>query len=242
MRSRYSLLTALALVAAVSRPVAAQDDIKDFIAWAAMMSTPYGGLPPVVTPAMSGSTLARAGNVLELRYGHWSFGGEDDAINIGGIGGRFGRLGLLVGYEGCSGCDGALIGSIDYDATVVSQMLTGNGASSLFTVGMRPMLGIGRTLGDGDGATSLSGTVDVPFAVSVPVGKTARMVPFISPGAGFGSVRSGDESETGTRASIAFGAGLVDLAPGLALNLSWRKIFLDGAPTTIGLGLTLGAH
>lgn len=50
MKSRFSLIAALVLVAAVSRPVAAQDGIKDFVAWAAMMSTPYGGLPPVVTP------------------------------------------------------------------------------------------------------------------------------------------------------------------------------------------------
>ena len=242
MKARYTLIAALGLVAIANRPAAAQDDFKKFAAWAAMMSTPYGSLPPVVTSAMAGSTQGRTGNTFELRYGHWSFGEESDAINIGGIGGRFGRLGLVFGYEGCHDCDGNLIGGIDYDAPILSQMLTGNGASSLFTVGMRPALGIGRTTGGGDGATSFSGTVDVPFAVSVPVGRTARMVPFISPGAGFGSVRSGNESETGTRASLAFGAGVVDLAPGLALNLSWRKIFLEGAPTTIGLGLTLGGR
>jgi hypothetical protein len=241
MKLRYRLLAMLGLVAAISRPAAAQD-FKDFIAWAAMMSTPYGGLPPVVTPAMAGSTHARNGNVFELRYGHWSFGSQDDAINAGGVGARFGRLGVILGYEGCSGCDGGLIGGVDYDATVASQMLTGNGASSLFTVGLRPALGLGHTLGGGGSATTISGTLDVPIAISVPVGKTARMVPFISPGGGFGSVRSGSDTETGTRASLAFGAGIVDLAPGLALNLSWRKIFLEGAPMTIGLGLTLGAH
>jgi hypothetical protein len=239
MKARFALIGALGLAAAVSRPAAAQD-IKDFVAWAAMMSTPYGGLPPVVTPAMSGSTLGRKGTVFELRYGHWALGDEDPGIHIGGIGARFGRLGVVLGYEGCSGCDGNVIGGVDYDATIVSQTLTGNGASSLFTVGMRPAFGIGHSVGGPGGAAELSGTVDIPIAVSVPIGKTARMVPFISPGGGFGSVRSGDDSETGTRASLAFGAGLVDLAPGLSLNLSWRKIFLESAPMTIGLGLTLG--
>jgi hypothetical protein len=239
MNVRHTMVAALALVAVIGRPAGAQD-IKDFVAWAAMMSTPYGSLPPVVTPAMSGSTHSRLGPVFELRYGHWSFGDESDAINTGGVGVRFGNVGLLVGYEGCSGCDGSLIGGVDYDATIVSQMLTGNGASSLFTVGMRPALGIGEELGSGHRVTAISGTVDIPVAVSVPVGKTARMVPFISPGAGFGSVRGDGDSETGTRGSLAFGVGLVDLSPGLALNLSWRKIFLEGAPTTIGLGLSFG--
>ena len=50
--------------------------------------------------------------------------------------------------------------------------------------------------------------------------------------------RGGGDSESGTRASIAFGAALVDLAPGIGLNLSWRKILLEDAPTTIGVGLT----
>jgi hypothetical protein len=237
VKARHRLLAAFALIAATGGPAAAQD-FKDFVAWAAMVSTPYGSLPPIVTPAMSGST--RPGPVIELRYGRWSRF-ADPSINSAGLGARFGRLGVVLGYEGCSGCDGNLIGGVDYDATILSQVLTANGASSLFTVGMRPALGFGRSVGNGAGVAALSGTVDIPIAVSVLVGKKVRMVPFVSPGGGFGSARAGaTDRETGTRASLAFGAGLVDLSPGVTLNLSWRKIFLEGAPTTIGLGLSFG--
>lgn len=240
MTMRARALVVLGLVALVSRPAAAQS-IKDFVAWLAMMSTPYGALPPVVTPAMTGhQPKAGSGSVFELRYGHYAFDGSSDAVHSGGIGARFGRVGVIVGYEGCSGCGGDIMGGVDYDATLVSQTLTGNGASSYFTVGLRPAAGFGRTTGSGRGTSLFSGTVDVPFAVAVPVGKSARVVPFVSPGFGFGSARGGGDSETGTRGSIAFGAGVVDLSPGLALNLSWRKIFLQDAPTTIGVGLTLG--
>ena len=243
MKSRARILIALGLMAVAGRPAAAQNSLKDFVAWAAMMSTPYGALPPVVTPAMSGhsaSTRQAGGgssNVFELRYGHWAFEGENDGVHAGGIGARFGQVGVIVGYEGCNGCGGNIIGGADYDATLVSQQLTSGGASSLFTVGLRPAIGFGHTT-DGPGVSQVSGAVDVPFAVAVPVGATARVVPFLAPGFGFGSVRGGGDSETGTRGSIAFGVGVVDLSPGLALNLSWRQVFLDHGPMTIGLGMT----
>jgi hypothetical protein len=126
----------------------------------------------------------------------------------------------------------------DYEGVVVQQLLTGNGARSLFTLGLRPSIGFGRSLGSGPDVSSISAAVDVPFSVAVPVGTTARMVPFIAPGFGVGALRGGGESESGTRGSIAFGAALVDLSPGLGINLSWRKVFLDQAPTTIGVALT----
>jgi hypothetical protein len=236
MRSRTTLACALALVAAVARPAAAQD-IHAFVAWAAMMSTPYGSLPPAVTRAMAGGT-ATGGSSFELRYGHWAFDGESDAVHIGGIGARVGKVGFVVGYEGCSGCDGGIIGGVDYEAVLLKQTLAAENAHSLFTLGLRPALGLGHTLGGGGSATAITATLDAPIAVSVPVGKTAKMVPYVSPGFGVGAVRSGDESESGTRGALAFGVGLVDLAPGLGLNLGWRKIFLQDAPMTIGLGLT----
>jgi hypothetical protein len=231
-------LVAVGLVAGMARPARAQD-IHDFAAWLAMMSTPYGTLPPVVTRTMAGQSSGNAtGNAFELRYGHFTFDNAADAVHIGGVGARFGAVGLVAGYEGCSGCDGGMMIGADYEGVVVQQLLTGNGARSLFILGLRPSVGFGRSLGDGPDVSSISAAVDVPFSVAVPVGTTARMVPFVAPGFGVGALRGGGESESGTRGSIAFGAALVDLAPGLGINLSWRKVFLEGAPTTIGVALT----
>jgi hypothetical protein len=239
MRSRVSILLAFVLLVGTTRPARAQD-IHDFAAWLAMMSTPYGTLPPVVTRRMAGQSAGVAPrSSFELRYGHFAFEGDNDAVHIGGVGARFGAVGVIVGYEGCSGCDGGLLLGADYEATLHHQLLTGNGASSLFTVGLRPAVGFGRSLGSGADVSSISATLDVPLSVSVPVGSSARVVPFISPGFGVGALRGGGESESGTRGSLAFGAGLVDLAPGFSLNLSWRKVFLQSAPMTIGLGLSL---
>ena len=238
MRLRVDVVVAAALVAIVARPARAQN-VHDFAAWLAMMSTPYGSLPPLVTRRMAGqSTGIAAPSSFELRYGHFAFDNSSDAAHVGGVGARFGALGLVVGYEGCSGCSGSLMAGADYEGIVVQQLLTGNGARSLFTLGLRPSVGFGRSLGDGPDVSSISAAVDVPISVAVPVGRTARMVPFVAPGFWVGALRGGGESESGTRGSIGFGAALVDLAPGLGLNLSWRKVFLEQAPTTIGIALT----
>jgi hypothetical protein len=240
MRLRLNLALALCLLAATSQPLAAQS-LHDYVAWLAMMSTPYGALPPLVTRAMAGPAAGvTGGRSFDLQYGHFSFGEGSDAVNTGGVGARFGRLGVLVGYEGCSGCDGALLVDADYEAVLVRQTLTGDGTNSLFTIGLRPEVGLGRSLTDGSASasTTISATLDLPIAVSVPVGKTAKMVPFMSPGFGVGAVRAGDDSDSGTRASLGFGAGLVDLSPGMSLTVSWRKIFLKDAPMTIGIGLS----
>lgn len=238
MKSIVTGLLALGLVAGLARPAEAQS-IHDFAAWLAMMSTPYGSLPPVVTRAMAGqSSGIRRESSFELRYGHFAFEPENDAVDIGGVGARFGAVGLVAGYEGCSGCDGSLMIGADYEGIVVRQLLTGNGARTLFTLGVRPSVGFGRSLGDGPDVSSISAAVDMPVSFSVPVGTTARMVPFISPGYGVGALRGRGESESGSRGSLAFGAALVDLAPGLGINLSWRRVFLEQAPTTIGVALT----
>ena len=238
MNSMVRGLLAVTLVAGMARPAGAQS-IHDYAAWLAMMSTPYGTLPPVVTRRMAGQSSGMAtGSAFELRYGHFALDNESDAVHIGGVGARFGGLGLVAGYEGCSGCDGSLMLGADYEGVVVQQLLTGNGARTLFILGLRPSVGFGRSIGSGPDISSISAAVDMPMSVAVPVGRTARMVPFIAPGYGVGALRGGGDSESGTRGSIAFGAALVDLAPGLGINLSWRKVFLDQAPTTIGVALS----
>ena len=253
MTSRVRLLSAVALLAVASGRLAAQNipvdvlvpgnsgpSASDLNAWQAMVMTPYGSLPPMITRGMAGGAPGpRENSAFELRYGQFTIAGDNRPVRTGGIGARFGALGLVVGYQGCSGCDGGLLLGADYEGVLVRQMLTGNGAHSLFTLGLRPAVGFGRSFGSGPDVSAISATLDVPVSVAVPVGQTARVVPFVAPGFGVGALRGGGgASDSGTRGSIAFGAALVDLAPGLGLNLGWRKVFIDGGPTTIGVGLT----
>ena len=236
MKVGVSALFVAILVALPGRSAAAQN-VHDFTAWVAMMTAPYGTLPPVVTRRMSGQTSGIAStSSFELRYGQFSL--DRTPVHSGGVGARFGALGLVAGYQGCSGCDGSLMAGADYEGIVVQQTLTGNGARTLFTLGLRPAVGFARTMGNGPDVSAITATLDVPISVAVPVGTAARMVPFVSPGFGVGALRGNNDSDSGTRGSIAFGAALMDVAPGLGLHLSWRKVFLEQAPTTIGVALS----
>lgn len=253
MTSRIRLLSTVALLVVASGRLPAQNipvdvlvppgnsgpSAHDITAWMAMAMTPYGSLPPMITRGMAGGPPGpRENTAVELRYGQFTFAGDNRPVRTGGIGARFGALGLVFGYQGCSGCDGGMMFGADYDGVIVRQMLTGNGAHTLFTLGLRPAVGFGRSFGSGPDVSAITATLDVPVSVAVPVGQTARLVPFVAPGFGVGALRGGGDSDSGTRGSIAFGAALVDLAPGLGLNLGWRKVFIDGGPTTIGVGLT----
>lgn len=236
MKVRLITLIAVILAAIPGRPVAAQN-VHDVTAWVAMMTVPYGSLPPVVTRRMAGRSAGIAStSAFELRYGQFSL--DRSEVHTGGVGARFGALGLILGYQGCSGCDGSLMAGADYEGTVVQQTLTGNGARTLFTLSLRPAVGFARTIGSGPDVSAITATLDMPISVAVPVGTSARMVPFISPGFGVGALRGNNDSDSGTRGSIAFGGALMDLAPGLGVDLSWRKVFLGQAPTTIGVALS----
>lgn len=252
MTSRLRLLSAAVLLALAGGRLRAQNipvdvyvpgssgpSANDLTAWLAMAMTPYGSLPPMVTRGMAGGPAGpRENSAFELRYGQFTLSGDTRPVRTGGVGARFGALGVVVGYQGCSGCDGGLLFGADYEGILVRRMLTGNGAHTLFTLGLRPAVGFARSLGSGTDVSAITATLDAPVAVAVPVGQTARVVPYIAPGFGVGALRGGGSSESGTRRSIAFGAALVDLAPGLGLNVGWRKVFIDGGPMTIGVGLT----
>jgi len=106
------------------------------------------------------------------------------------------------------------------------------------TASLRPALGAGVFTGNGDGCT-LSGAVDLPIFVSVPAGTTAHVVPFLSPGVGVGFISDGTDSESGARASLGAGIGLV-ASNGLGIHPGWRRIFIEDGPSTLGIALSFG--
>jgi hypothetical protein len=65
-----------------------------------------------------------------------------------------------------------------------------------------------------------------------------QVVSFLAPGFGYGRLAEGDENESGTRAALGGGVGLLNIGGGLGVNLGFRKIFLEEAPTQWGLGLS----
>ena len=239
-------VTAIGLLATTTTLAAAQDE-GDIAAWYAMMVTPFGALPPIVTPTMAGmtSTDGRRPLSLDFRYGHWDFGDGEEPWNTFGLGVHARNLGIVVGYEKCEECsDGVLMGGVEFDAVLFTSEFASVPSPASLIVGVRPGIGFAKPLGDMDGS-AFSATVDLPISFSIPVGTGWRLVPFVAPGFGYGRFNEeeglvefgGDES--GTRVSFGAGVGLLASA-GFGAHVGWRKILIEEGPGMVGVGLSFG--
>lgn len=236
MTARIALLACVGVLAA-SRPAMAQDP-NDVAAWFAMMATPYGALPPAVTPRMHVPAGPLTTSSFELRFGRFAFE-RSTAVQSFGIGARFGRGGLIAGYQGCSGCDGSLLLGVEFDGALAARTLKGAELAQTLTLGVRPALGYGLALGGGSGS-ALSATLDFPISLATQIGGGRQLAAFVSPGYGYGRLSGRAASVSGTRGSVGAGIAVINVAPGLGLSAGWRKIFLQDAPSSWGIGLTLG--
>jgi hypothetical protein len=232
------MVVAAALFATVTSRVAAQDS-GDVGAWFGMMLTPYGALPPLVTPAMFGGSSgnSRVGPSFEAKYGHWGLGDGEEPWNTFGLGARTGPIGFVVGYAKCEGCDdGAIMGGVEFERILVSAPLGAASPTSL-ALGLRPSVGYTKPMGDQEGS-AVSAAIDLPVSLSASIGDGFRIAPFVTPGFGYGRMDDGEFKDSGTRASIAAGVGFLTRG-GLALHVAWRKIIIDEGVSTFGVGMSL---
>ena len=231
-----------AVFSAVARPTRAQSE-GDFAAFAALILTPIGALPPVVrAPMMQGGPL---GSGLHVRYGHYEFDGSEPAIHNIGVGGDFeagtGRTGVTVGFQTCDGCDGTLMLGFDYTAPLLQRVIGATATpsnTSTLGVAVSPSLGVARTLGSDANTTLFSVSVGLPVSLAARLAEHAQLVPFITPGFGFGMASGNGQTDSGVRFVLGGGVGVANVGPGVGLTLGFQRVFIEGGPTQWGLGFT----
>jgi hypothetical protein len=231
MKKFITAVAAAAMV--VGAQSASAQDAGDAAAFFALIGTPYGALPAV-------TSQANAGFALDVRYGRYSIDAADLDVSTIGLGGNFnlagGRMGVMLGRQTCKDCDGANnMGGIDYNRSLMSAPV-GASTSTTFSLGVHPAFGYGKE--SEDELTAMSFAVDMPVALTIGTKSAMQVVSFLAPGFGYGRLSAGDESESGTRAALGGGIGLLNVGGGLGVNLGFRKIFLEEAPTQWGLGLS----
>ena len=232
MKKFITAVAAAALVVGASAPAAAQE-AGDVAAFFALVNTPYGALPAV-------ASHGNAGFALDVRYGRYSIDAADLDVSTIGLGGNFnlagGRMGIMLGRSTAKDVDGSInMGGVDYHRSLMSAPV-GASTTSTFNLGLHPALGYGKD-SEGDGSVT-SFAVDMPVGMSFGAKSGMQVVSFIAPGFGYGRMSDGTDSEGGTRAALGGGIGLLNVGGGLGVNLGFRKIFLDEAPTQWGLGLS----
>ena len=219
-----------ALLAASGTPAAAQDD---FVAHFALHSTPVAALPPVA-PA----SVADAGTGYSLRYGRLAFGDGPDAVHNVGFrvdqqAGR-GRVGWTFGGQLCAGCAGLAMAGVDLQYPLRTTTAATAERRIGLAVALAPSFGVALPF-SGGGVVG-SAALAVPAGIDVPVGRRARLVPFVAPGIGLGAVVAGGGGASGMRPIVGGGVELRS-GDGLGLSVGFQKVFVSGSDVQFGAGV-----
>lgn len=238
--NKFFTVAGVALIAFSSQTASSQViDVNAAAAYGALMATPHGALPAVASPLMAGE--ARTAASLDVRYGRYSF--ADVATSTIGLGGNFavgerGRMGVMLGRSTTEGADTSLMmAGVDYSMNLLSRPV-GTSTTSSLNVGLHPAFGYGKP-SEGD-QSAMSFAVDLPVSYAVGMKTGMQFVSFLAPGVGYGRASYGDgiDAVGGTRTSLGGGVALLNIGNGLGMNLGFRKVFLDEAPTQWGLGMS----
>jgi hypothetical protein len=232
-----SRVTAVLVAAALCLPVHTHaQSTGDFAGFFGLIFTPVGAFTPVASGKPNAD--ARSSGV-QFRVSKWQFAPDDDNTTNLGAGYVFtrgrARTAIEIGYvtnEQCDDCGLFMAGAdVQYD---LAQTTT---SGATFVAALNPAIGVG--IPREGGGNAMSAALSLPLSASINAGQKLRIIPFVSPGFGFGRLSGGGDAETGSRAMLAGGVSLGGQTSSMLLTAGARKIFLEGAPTIYGIGLVI---
>ena len=215
----------------------------------ALALTPVGALPPFVTSTIEGE--AQRGAALGLRYGYLSGANDFTSENDFGISAilRFGFGGTVTLTGGffspsCHDCDSGLMLAIGADKALGDVPMSSSRDAARLRFALNGEFGYGQP----NGATFSNGSV-MSGAIGIPISLVSgsraqdemRIVPFITPGFGFGGIHGGD-SPSGAALMIGGGIGIYNRSSSVALSFGFQHVAVDDAGTLFGLALVLGGR
>lgn len=265
---RRSLALAVLCLLATQSIGAAQSP-GDIAAWQALRLTPVGALPPLATPTIEAEV--QNGASFALRYGYIAgVSGAAATNNVGATAmlplGMNSTVSLTGGafMPTCSGCSAGAMFSAGGDIRLTEMPFGGTGATdgSRITLSLNGELGYARPRGSDNGSTNVwSGMVGVPIGwVSGDRSRDGmRIVPFITPGLGFGTINNATEivfvngsgpigsqtvntSESGMRFVLGGGLALYNRSSSVAFHVGFQYVSIPNANAQIGVGLVLGGR
>lgn len=257
-----SAAVALAL-ALLSAPAISQSN-DETAGYFATLVTPAGALPGWVTPAMANARHDGIG--IRAAYGHVRLE-PTPRIDANSVGGSLDLM-LLRGRMSLSGTGGYLIprcpagggvfpvGADCNGFAMVGGELTARLLSYYVHTDGRGTLTVALAARGGKAfvknSTVYSLSAALPISMVVDVGRTTSFVPFISPGATRGHLRTsmavplpdslgvmaGGIDATGTRFVLSGGMALLGTRSGLGLHATVTRIFIRGGRTQFGVALS----
>jgi hypothetical protein len=244
-----NVLGVLLLVAFVPTQASNAQSTNDPVARAALQLTPIGALPPLVTSTLQGEVQRSA--ALALRYGYISASNGGADANNGGVTAIFpvglvGTISLTAGVfkYTCEHCNAGLMLSLGGDRRLGDLVIGTARDGSRMQFALNGELGYGQPQGGTiSGGSVISGAVGIPisFISSSRSRDAMRIVPFVTPGFGFGDF-TGEGSSSGSALMLGGGLGIYNRSSSVALSLGFQYIAVQDATVQIGLNLVLGGR
>jgi len=222
-------------------PRAGGQTTNDAAAYLAIISSPAGALPPILSSPMLNRSVRDLS--VAIRYGHLPVDGN----NVNTLDGRLlipaspnVVVGVNAGYQNVSCktnvCNGHVIGGANVEGRLANLMLGSTADAARVTIGLDGEAGFG--LRSGLTAFSLTGGVPVALVSGPP---SVRIAPFIAPGIGLGRVSGNGDAVNGTRFMLGGGVVFQSMRTGVGASVGFQKAFIQNGDTTLGVTLTLGA-
>ena len=252
------LLAVICLLAPASQTFA--QTIGDLAAYNALMLTPVGALPPIMTSSISGQVQRSA--QFAIRYGYLSQDRRDPLIASGDVN-SFGFSGVLpmglgstitltggVTSPDCDRCDPGVMLSLGGDTRLTEVPFGSARDAARLTISLNGEFGFGQPKLPFRIVSSVwSGAVGLPIGL-VSGGRNAgmRIVPFVTPAFGFGNTDFDDDvvnfpdSESGSRFMLGGGVGIYNPTSSVVLNIGFQHVAIENGGTQIGFALMLGGR
>lgn len=264
-RRGLALLVRSVAILAVATNVAAAQRPDEQSAYVALIYTTVGGLPPLPPSVDSLGRKNGSGIVLHGRLGHMSRTGglSLNAYGVGvefpvgrvSVGGTLAYMSASCGeaWAGDTDCEGDIMLGGTVRSTLATKPIGGAAPSPKQKRGARPtntsslLIGLDGSFGfsprQGEQALAIAG--GVPTAIVLTRGDL-RILPFITPGLGFGrlgNVSYFEDERPRAHGKVAFmlggGVGVEFGSSGMGASVGFQRVMKSsGGATQIGLGMT----
>jgi hypothetical protein len=238
MRKASAVVAAVILFAAPGS-VQAQSE-SDIAAYSALIGTPLGGLPPVLSNLML--ELPSSVAQFNFRYGRISEDGGF-ALNNFALGADL-ITGSRVALNGTLGmaapscpsgadCKSHFMVSGGAEGRLIATPIGDSPNGARFTLGVNGALGYGKP----EDVNLLSLTFGVPVAIVATSGNY-KIAPSLVPGIGYGRISADAGSESGTLPTLGAALAIMSTTNGFGANIGLHKTFVDNGKMVFGFGLT----
>jgi hypothetical protein len=235
-----SLAAALLIVTAGATSAQLRSDLMSY---RPMISTPVAGLPPIATNTMLGMS---DGAAFALRYGRvpssdLSGNFNNVAATASFSAGTASSVSFTAGMLSPAAQPRTFMGGIGADTRLFDVDAGDSQNARLVRVGASGEVGLGTPTG----AKLVAASVGLPVSLIAREGKGGDLlvVPFLTPGFGFGATYlNGASSASGAHFMLGGGLAVSNHGGNIGLNLGFQHVAIDGGATQFGAGVLVGVR